>query len=485
MMATLFLASSPLSAQEEGVRVLPDSLVVRSGPDAGYGVIGTVFKDQVYVSLEEADGYRRIWYNRSQGWIHGDYVELRSTSYDDVQRGTNVRSGPGNSYAKVGFAKSGSKWALIGTSATGNWHQIFYEGQQCWFYAKGRATTNEYVAPAAPVSILQDDAVRIIELQTTVRSGPADSYTTIGTVYEGQVYFSTEIFDGWRKIWYSRSEGWIPETDIVLQSAEYDVVDWDWLNVRTGPGLSYTQVTAVPGGSKWVSLAYSGSWHQIYFDGGTYWLSGVGVTTFDYVAPDGAAPSPTTSSVSFLKLPASGPGFVRRCGANNPDHAWGTPTAINGLIAAAEAWDLDHPDFPRVRMGDISLPDGGVFDDNGSSHMSHQDGVEIDIFLLRNDSSDDGAPDLYDPVYSSERTRDWIENYLSVALPEVETLGILLNDANIFSKLTTVSSTAVCPGEGCPLDASGEHIQPSVSGLSYVRCNPGHFCHMHARLATP
>ncbi len=120
MMATLFLASSPLSAQEEGVRVLPDSLVVRSGPDAGYGVIGTVFKDQVYVSLEEADGYRRIWYNRSQGWIHSDYVELRSTSYDDVQRGTNVRSGPGNSYAKVGFAKSGSKWALIGTSASGN-----------------------------------------------------------------------------------------------------------------------------------------------------------------------------------------------------------------------------------------------------------------------------------------------------------------------------------------------------------------------------
>ncbi len=474
----------PLPAADEGIRIEAESLTVRSGPDTGYAAIGTVFAGQIYVSVDEVDGYREIWFNRARGWVHSDQVELRSTSYDSVSRGTNVRSGPRSSYPKVGYAKSGSRWALIGTSASGNWHQIFYEGAQYWYYARGRAQTLEYVAPEAPVSVAVEEAVRITAPTLTVYSGPGATYNQVGTVLEDQVYLSTEVFDGWRQIWYSREQGWVAEGGVTVVSAEYDVVDWDWLNVRTGPGLEFTKITSVPKDSKWVSVSYTGSWHEIQFEGAVAWLSGVGVTTYDYVAPSGESPSPTESSVGFLKMPASGPGFIRRCGANNPDHAWGSLTLVNGLIAACEAWSLDHADWPRIRVGDLSLPDGGVFADGGSSHISHQNGTDVDIFLLRTDASDEGAPDLYDPLYSSERTREWIENYLAAALPEVTTHGMLLNDHRFFGKLTTVSSRGeICPGEGCPLDEFGNHEQPRLDGLPFVRCNPGHSCHMHVRTA--
>ena len=472
-------------AQDQAVRVTTDALSVHAGPDSAYGVIGTVHRDQVSIATEESAGYLKVWYNRSEGWVHGDHVELRSTSYDDVFRGTNVRSGPGSSHAKVGYAKRGSKWALISTSTSGNWHMVFYEGKQCWFYAKGRATTLEYVAPVEPQSVSVDEAVRVVVAASTVRTGPGAGYDPLGTASLDQVYFSTEVFDGWRKVWFSRSEGWVPDDDMTLESAEYDVVDWDWLNVRSGPGLEHEKIDSVPAGSKWVTLDYSGSWHQIHFAGTTHWLSGVGVTTMDYVAPDGASPSPTTSPVNFVKLPASGPGFVRRCGANNPDHAWGTAELVSGLVSAAEQWEADHPDYPRIRIGDISLPEGGPFVDNGTNHISHQNGTEVDIFLVRNDSSEDSTPDIFSPEYSSERTRSWITDYLRVQFPQIEDHGILFNDPNIFGALTTVSAVAVCPGEGCPVDEAGANLLPSIDGLSYVRCNPRHECHMHVRIAAP
>lgn len=467
-----------VAAQPQALRVLVDSLNVRSGPDSAYNVIGTIHRDQVYMATEESSGYHKIWYNRSRGWVHDDSVGLTSTSYDDVFKGTNVRSGPSSSYEKVGYAKTGSKWAVITTSSSGNWHMVFYEGKQCWFYAKNRATTEEYTAPEEPVAVIADEAVRIVVAQSTLRSGPGVGYDPVGDVFADQLYMATESFDGWRKIWYSRSEGWIPEYEVTVESAEYDVVDWDWLNVRTGPATSYTKITSVPAGTKWVIVGYEGAWHQIYFEAATYWFYSGGVTTFDFIAPDGASPSPTSSDIGFMKLPASGPGFVRRCGVNNPDHAWGTPMLINGFLAATEAWEADHPDYPKIRVGDISLPNGGQFD----SHVTHQNGTDADLFLLRTDASNEGAADIYDPAYSSERTREWITDYLTVHLPEVLSAGILLSDPNIFGKLTTVSSTEVCPAVGCPLDASGDHVLPSASGLSYVRCKARHQSHMQVKV---
>ncbi len=220
-----------MAAKHQPHRVLVDYLNVSRGPDSSNNVIGTIHRDQVYMAIEESSGYHKIWYNRSRGWVHDDSVGLASTSYDDVFKGTNVRTGPSLSYPKVGYAKVSSMWAVITISSSGTWHEVFYEGKQCWFSAKNRATTEEYTAPEEPVSIVADEAVRIVATESIVRSGPGVGYAQIGAVSTDQVYMSTETLGGWRKIWYSRSEGWIPEDETSVESAEYDIVDWEWLNV--------------------------------------------------------------------------------------------------------------------------------------------------------------------------------------------------------------------------------------------------------------
>ncbi len=297
LVVAIFLVGTTcrIAAQPEAIRVLPDSLNVRSGPDSTYDVIGTVHGGEIYISTDASSGYHKIWYNRSQGWVHDDQVELASTTYDDVFKGTNVRTGPSTSYPKVGYAKVGSKWAVVDTSPSGTYHQIFYEGQLCWFSARDRATSESYTAPEEPETIVADEAVRVVATTSAVRSGPGVGYGQVGTVSADQVYISTESFDGWRKIWYSREEGWLAESDVSVVSAEYDIVDWEWLNVRVGPSTSYQKITSVPAGSKWVNLGYEGAWHQIYFEGATAWYSGTGVTTFDFVAEGGASTSPTSS----------------------------------------------------------------------------------------------------------------------------------------------------------------------------------------------
>ncbi len=465
----------------ETVRITTSQVTVRTGPDSAYAALGTVNGGEIYVATEESAGYHRIWFNRSEGWIHASHAEPTTSLYDDVHRGTNVRSGPSTSYSKVGYAKVGSKWAVATTSSSGNWHMIYYEGQACWFYASGRADTFEHVV-AGDTLVTADEPVGITSPLAVVREGPGLHYDEIGTALQGQVYVSTESLAGWRKIWFSRESGWIAEFEMAVQSAEYDVVDWEWLNVRTGPGTEHEKITSVPAGSKFVSAAYIGSWHQIYFAGDLRWFSGVGVTTFDF-SIDGVSPSPTSSSVGFVKLPASGPGFLRRCGANNPDHAWGDALLVNGFIAAAADWAATYPDRPRIRVGDLSLPGGGPFVESDQAyHVTHQHGTDVDLFLLRSDDSDLGAADVYDAAYSSERTREWITDFLAVHLPQVETHGILLSDPNIFGTITTVSSTAVCPGEGCALDENGAHLVPSSDGVPFVRCNPGHHDHMHVNI---
>lgn len=458
-----------LTVQDQGIQVAAESLPVRTGPDAAYAQIGSVLGGQLYVSTARSNGFHKIWYNRSEGWVHEASVVPASIAYDAVTIGTNVRSGPSTSAAEVGYAKNGSKWAVIGTS--GGWHRIYHEGRDAWFSASGRATFLSWTDPAAPAPVLALEAVEIAS-PVAVRGGPGLAYPELGLAGAGQVYASFETRAGWRRLQWSRTEAWIPAYAAALRSAAVDLVVNPWVNVRTGPGTAFSAIDSVPAGTRWAAREFSGSWHRISFAGQDAWISGTLVSTSDFVAPGATAPAS-----AFLQMPASGPGFVRRCGANNPDHAWGGPTLVNGLIAAAGAWAAAHPDAPAVRIGDLSLPEGGAM----PSHVTHQHGGDADLFLLRSDASSDGALDVYDPAYSSARTREWIVDFLLPALPEIATAGILLCDPAIFGALTTVDSIEACAGQGCPLDASGVHVQPSAVGLPYVRCNPGHDDHLHLK----
>lgn len=88
-------------------------------------------------------------------------------------------------------------------------------------------------------------------------------------------------------------------------------------------------------------------------------------------------------------LPADGPGFYtydpnaqRRPGAR--ERRWGTAALVRQAIAVAAWWAQTHPGAARLGFGDLSRRHGGPFPDR-ESHVSHQNGLDVDIRLPRRD----------------------------------------------------------------------------------------------------
>ena len=78
-----------------------------------------------------------------------------------------------------------------------------------------------------------------------------------------------------------------------------------------------------------------------------------------------------------------------------PDYRhWGTTETVRRSLCVLDALRKDHPDWPRVVIGDLSLPNGGPFgrEYGGLGHSSHQNGLDIDVYYPRLDRGE-RAPD--------------------------------------------------------------------------------------------
>ncbi|HEV2057841.1 MAG TPA: penicillin-insensitive murein endopeptidase, partial [Solirubrobacteraceae bacterium] len=96
--------------------------------------------------------------------------------------------------------------------------------------------------------------------------------------------------------------------------------------------------------------------------------------------------------VNGLQLPAAGPDWVtwdpiRHRTPNRPDRRWGSDRLLAFLLYVLRDYRLANPGAPAVLIGDLSLPYGGPFGSEfgGLGHMSHQNGLDVDILYPRRD----------------------------------------------------------------------------------------------------
>jgi murein endopeptidase len=91
--------------------------------------------------------------------------------------------------------------------------------------------------------------------------------------------------------------------------------------------------------------------------------------------------------VRGVRLPAEGPTFVTWDPIlhRSPDRPWrryGNDRLVLIVLRVLAAYAHDHPDAPRVAIGDLSRPHGGYF---GPKHVSHQNGLDVDVYYPRRD----------------------------------------------------------------------------------------------------
>lgn len=182
---------------------------------------------------------------------------------DDIRVTTanlNLRSGPGTSYSILAVIPKGTKVNVI--SVSGNWAKVTYSGKQGY----------------ASISYLTKVATNIMvtTANLNMRTGPATSYSIIRVIPNGAQVTVLSTSSGWAKVTYGGSTGYAslsylkpagtttpPPTsaDIRITTAE--------LNLRSGPGTSYSIIAVMPSGAKVTVLSVSGSWAKVTYAGKT------------------------------------------------------------------------------------------------------------------------------------------------------------------------------------------------------------------------
>ncbi len=97
--------------------------------------------------------------------------------------------------------------------------------------------------------------------------------------------------------------------------------------------------------------------------------------------------------VRGVRLPASGPHHVTwdPIRKRAPSRGWrrhGTDRLVRLILRVARQHRRAHPQAPRLLVGDLSRPRGGDFGarvSGGVGHVSHQNGLDVDVYYARKD----------------------------------------------------------------------------------------------------
>ena len=101
---------------------------------------------------------------------------------------------------------------------------------------------------------------------------------------------------------------------------------------------------------------------------------------------------------------------------------------INLIEKVARTWMQKYTNYPLITVRDISHQSGGPWPDVGTckGHSQHQNGLEADIRIVRNDGSSDGI-DRFSSFYSPERTQQLVDLFQDLG----NINKIFFNDPNI------------------------------------------------------
>ncbi len=278
-----------------------------------------------------------------------------------------------------------------------------------------------------------ESVVEVTASGLNVRSGPSTKYGKIGFVRRPQAYVKVATSGAWQKIWYSGRTAWVHGRYTKAATREIARVTASSLNVRRGPGTGYGRVGRIPRASLWAIVGSKGKWRKIHFKGAARWVHSAYLGDSGGGSSPAPAPAPAPkgdlpkSSVGFVNLPPSGPGFYTYQKAYR---RWGRPGMIYGLMRAADSWRAAHPTYPRIGIGDLSRKLGGKF----SPHVTHREGKDADIRPVAR-TAYEGPLTVSSGSYSSERTRTWFVSHLVKHAPVYR---ILYNDSKIYKSLSYV-----------------------------------------------
>ena len=215
--ATSIVSMTNISTVEAASQIatVTENVNFRTGPSTSYSSITVISKGSSIEVLSTSGNWVNAKYNGKTGYIYKDYVSnststsnsetTQTTKYVNTTAGLNVRTGPSTSYAKIATLSYGQSVNVLSTS--NGWSKINYNGSTGY-------VSSQYLQSTKPSSSSSSETSQIVKYVNTtsglnMRTGPATSYAKITTIAYGQSVNVLSTSNGWSKINYSGSTGYV------------------------------------------------------------------------------------------------------------------------------------------------------------------------------------------------------------------------------------------------------------------------------------
>lgn len=282
----------------------------------------------------QRNGFVSVSYNGTEGWAFGQFLGSGGSAPSDgaTDGGTttgatgsaqtttdlNLRSGAGTSFGVITVIPSGNQVQLLG-SRQNNFAQLTYGGNQGWASLDFLTTGGGSTAPSAPADSGTENGAAggaTVNGSLNFRASASTSAQILTVLPDGaQIQVLGPRQSGFAQATYSGQQGWVFEDYITLGGTAPDpgttpspttpapsapstgtapsgqVWATSSLNVRSGPGTTYSVLTVMPAGSSATATGQSqnGFW-SLNYNGTVGWSSSSLLSTSD---PGPADPVPT------------------------------------------------------------------------------------------------------------------------------------------------------------------------------------------------
>ncbi|WP_242216814.1 C40 family peptidase [Bacillus cereus group sp. BfR-BA-01380] len=281
-----------------------DVLRVRTGPSTSYDITSHVYEGQTLNVIGQENGWFKISHNGKVGYVSGEFVNTGSQAqgnstvkeasgnYTVNVSSLRVRTGPSTSHTQLGSVQKGQVVQVIGEVQ--DWFKINYGGQNAYvskdYVTKGGSDTN--VAQNNNNVTVQTGGTYVVNATSLrVRTGPATYHSIIGGVLNGQTLNVIGAENGWFKVKHNGTTGYVSSEFVKFVkggtstsnppannnnnnetssqgSGEY-YVNASALNVRSGAGMDYSVIGALPQRQKVQVVSESYGWSKINYNGRT------------------------------------------------------------------------------------------------------------------------------------------------------------------------------------------------------------------------
>jgi uncharacterized protein YgiM (DUF1202 family) len=200
----------------------------------------------------------------------------------------NIRSGPGTNNSIVSTVRNGSTVVILEKS-TDAWYKISYNGTVGYVFSQYLTDVSQ-VKDFTASGKVNDSGVRY-------RSGPSTGSSILGSLNSGAEISVTGIDNGWYKIVYNGTSGYMRSDyiDIIETSSqsaslgstsadtsdsnsEAGTVNADYVRFRKGPSLDSAIIRTLNSGTKVDVLSETTGWYKIVYSGTTGYMSSTYIT---------------------------------------------------------------------------------------------------------------------------------------------------------------------------------------------------------------